>query len=111
MEASTPGELVCLYTFYIGNLKGVGKVWQITACDAATSYGVPWLLPVFSAQAAAHTPGSVSCSRSTAETAGGSSGSSRTAAQSSWGVFDEACPAPGDDPPGALAPNSTTRTF
>jgi transposase InsO family protein len=28
---------VCLDTFYIGNLKGVGKVWQITACDAATS--------------------------------------------------------------------------
>ena len=54
VEASTPGELVCLDTFYIGNLKGVGKVWQITACDAATSYGVAWLLPVFSAQAAAH---------------------------------------------------------
>lgn len=38
VEASLPGELVCLDTFYIGKLKGVGKVWQITACDAASSY-------------------------------------------------------------------------
>lgn len=40
VEASTPGELVCLDCFYIGKLKGVGKVWQLTACDAATSYGI-----------------------------------------------------------------------
>lgn len=40
-------------TFYIGKLKGVGKVWQITACDAACSYGVAWLLPALSAEAAA----------------------------------------------------------
>lgn len=40
VEATEPGELVCLDTFYIGNLKRVGKVWQITAtCDTATSYG------------------------------------------------------------------------
>ena len=26
-------------------LQGVGKFWQITACDAACSYGVAWLLP------------------------------------------------------------------
>ena len=39
VEASRPGELVCLDCFYIGKLKGVGKVWQITACDAASSYG------------------------------------------------------------------------
>ena len=44
VAASEPGELVCLDTFYIGNLKGVGKVWQITACDAASSYGVAALL-------------------------------------------------------------------
>src|SRR2546427_1809322 len=44
-SATEPGELVCLDTFYIGNLKGVGKVWQITACDAASSYGVAALLP------------------------------------------------------------------
>jgi hypothetical protein len=39
VEATEPGQLVCLDTFYIGQLKGVGKVWQITACDAATSDG------------------------------------------------------------------------
>ena len=31
VEAQHPGELVCLDTFYIGQLKGVGKVWQISA--------------------------------------------------------------------------------
>ncbi len=39
VAASVPGELVCLDFFYIGKLKGVGRVWQITACDAATSFG------------------------------------------------------------------------
>jgi len=53
VEAREPGELVCLDTFYIGRLKGVGKVWQITACDAATSYGLAGLLPALSAAAAA----------------------------------------------------------
>ena len=53
VEAREPGELVCLDTFYIGQLKGVGKVWQITACDAACSYGVAWLLPAHTAEAAA----------------------------------------------------------
>jgi transposase InsO family protein len=38
VEASVPGELVCLDCFYVGKLKGVGKVWQISACDAASSY-------------------------------------------------------------------------
>ena len=37
VEAKEPGELVCLDCFYIGKLKGVGVVWQITACDAASS--------------------------------------------------------------------------
>jgi transposase InsO family protein len=40
VEASLPGELVCLDCFYIGKLKGVGRVWQLTACDAACSYGI-----------------------------------------------------------------------
>ena len=53
VEATEPGQLVCLDTFYIGNLKGVGKVWQITACDAATSYGLAGLLPAHDAAAAA----------------------------------------------------------
>jgi transposase-like protein len=40
VEAKEAGELVCLDCFYIGKLKGVGKVWQITACDVASSYGL-----------------------------------------------------------------------
>lgn len=44
VQASSPGELVCIDTFYIGKLKGVGKVWQYTACDAATSFGVARLI-------------------------------------------------------------------
>ncbi len=40
VEAQEPGELVCLDCFYIGRPKGVGKVWQITACDTASSYGL-----------------------------------------------------------------------
>lgn len=38
VEAEKPGELVCLDCFYVGKLKGVGKVWQIAACDAASSF-------------------------------------------------------------------------
>jgi transposase InsO family protein len=38
VEAEVPGELLSLDTFYVGQLKGVGKVWQITGCDAASSY-------------------------------------------------------------------------
>lgn len=53
VHASEPGELVCVDTFYIGHLKGVGKVWQITACDAASSYGVAALVPAHTAAAAA----------------------------------------------------------
>jgi transposase InsO family protein len=53
VEAREPGELVCLDTFYIGNLKGVGKVWQVTACDAACSYGLAGLLPAHTAAAVA----------------------------------------------------------
>ncbi len=48
VEAAQPAELFCLDTFYIGKLKGVGKVWQITACDAASSYGVARILPALS---------------------------------------------------------------
>jgi transposase InsO family protein len=53
VEAQVPGELVCLDTFYIGKLKGVGPVWQITACDAASSYGVAAILPALTHRAAA----------------------------------------------------------
>jgi hypothetical protein len=33
-----PGELVCLDSFYIGNLKGVGKYYQLTAIDVFTRW-------------------------------------------------------------------------
>lgn len=39
LEAEHPADLVALDLFYVGKLKGVGKVWQITACDVASSYG------------------------------------------------------------------------
>jgi len=53
VAAEQPGELVCLDTFYLGKLKGVGKVWQYTACDAACSYAVAQVTTEFSAEAAA----------------------------------------------------------
>ena len=36
--AARPGDLVALDSFYIGNLKGVGKVYQLTAVDTATRW-------------------------------------------------------------------------
>lgn len=39
LVADNPGDLLSLDLFYVGKLKGVGKVWQITACDVASSYG------------------------------------------------------------------------
>ena len=42
-----------LGTFYIDKLKGAGKVWQYTACDAACSFAVAQVSPAFSAAAAA----------------------------------------------------------
>lgn len=53
LAAEQPGELVCLDTFSIGTLKGVGKVWQDTACDAACSDAIADVATEFSAQAAA----------------------------------------------------------
>lgn len=50
VEASEPGELVCLDSFYIGKLKGVGKVWQLTACDAASSYASARIVPAATAR-------------------------------------------------------------
>lgn len=44
VEAAIPGELVSLDTFYVGKLKGVGKVWQITGCDVASSFAWARLL-------------------------------------------------------------------
>jgi transposase InsO family protein len=53
VEAKRPGDLVCLDTFYIGQLKGVGKVWQYTACDAASSFGIAMLSTAHDAVTAA----------------------------------------------------------
>jgi transposase InsO family protein len=53
VQADEPGELVCLDTFYIGKLKGVGKLWQITACDAASSYALAKVVAVCNASEAA----------------------------------------------------------
>jgi transposase InsO family protein len=38
--AARPGDMVALDSFYIGNLKGVGKVYQLTAIDTATRWAV-----------------------------------------------------------------------
>jgi transposase InsO family protein len=39
-----PGGLVAVDSFYIGNLKGVGKVYQLTAVDTATRWAMVWLV-------------------------------------------------------------------
>jgi transposase InsO family protein len=38
LASGGPGELVCLDSFYIGNLKGVGKCYQLTAIDVFTRW-------------------------------------------------------------------------
>jgi transposase InsO family protein len=42
--ASRPGQVVALDAFYVGKLKGVGAVWQLTAVDIATRYAVVQLV-------------------------------------------------------------------
>jgi transposase InsO family protein len=38
--AARPGDLIAFDSFYIGNLKGVGKVYQLTAIDTATRWAM-----------------------------------------------------------------------
>lgn len=38
--AAQPGDLVAVDSFYIGNLKGVGKLYQLTAIDTATRWAM-----------------------------------------------------------------------
>ena len=38
--AARPGDLVAVDSFYIGNLKGVGKLYQLTAIDTATRWAM-----------------------------------------------------------------------
>ena len=42
--AARPGDLVAMDGFYIGNLKGVGPVWQLTAVDTATRWAMVWII-------------------------------------------------------------------
>lgn len=48
-----PGRLVAMDSFYIGNLKGVGKVYQLTAIDVATRWAI--MLIVLGPVTAGHT--------------------------------------------------------
>jgi len=42
--AARPGDLVAADGFYIGNLKGIGPVWQLTAVDTATRMAMVWII-------------------------------------------------------------------
>ncbi len=42
--AAQPGDLVAVDSFYIGNLKGVGKVYQLTAVDTCTRWAIVKLI-------------------------------------------------------------------
>ena len=42
--AARPGDLVALDSFYIGNLKGVGKVYQLTAVDTCARWAIVKLI-------------------------------------------------------------------
>lgn len=42
--AAQPGDLVALDSFYIGNLKGVGKVYQLTAVDTCARWAITKLI-------------------------------------------------------------------
>ncbi len=39
LGSTTPGAELFVDTMYVGNLKGVGKIWQYTAVDGACSFG------------------------------------------------------------------------
>jgi transposase InsO family protein len=55
--AAAPGDLVAIDSFYIGHLKGVGKVYQLTAIDTATRWAI--MMIVRGPVTAAHTIGFV----------------------------------------------------
>jgi transposase InsO family protein len=42
--AGAPGQLVSVDSFYIGNLKGVGKVHQLTAVDTFSRWAIVWIV-------------------------------------------------------------------
>jgi hypothetical protein len=84
VAAREPGELVCLDTFYIGQLKGVGKVWQSRPAMRPAPTGWPGCCPPTPPRPRP-TSCAESCSRSIAAPAGGCAASSPTAAPSSRG--------------------------
>lgn len=42
--AAQAGDLVGLDAFYVGRLKGIGPVWQLTACDTRTRWTIAELI-------------------------------------------------------------------
>lgn len=38
--SDVPGQELFFDTFYVGHLKGVGKVWQLSAVDGASSFAI-----------------------------------------------------------------------
>jgi hypothetical protein len=69
VHADRPGELVSLDTFYIGDLRGLGKVRQLTACDAASPTARPG-----SCRPSPPRPPRPSCARSWSRSIGGPAG-------------------------------------
>lgn len=53
VESAAPGELLCQDTFFVGHLKGVGKVYLHTVVDAYCSYAFGFLHTSKQAEAAA----------------------------------------------------------
>ena len=42
IESYTPGELISIDTF-TASVKGLGRIWQFTACDTYSSFGWAWI--------------------------------------------------------------------
>ena len=53
VESAAPGELLCQDTFFVGHIKGVGKVYLHTVVDAYCSYAFGFLHTSKQAEAAA----------------------------------------------------------
>jgi len=53
IEANKAGELISVDTFYVGCLKGIGRLYQITAIDCYSSFGIAHLYTEKSAKSAA----------------------------------------------------------
>lgn len=45
VEVSSPGELVGMDLFYIGTLKGIGRIYQFTGVDCFSSFGFAGIYP------------------------------------------------------------------